>query len=121
MAMHHYQRTGAWAALRGIAIPGPSLVTWPVYDALVPTADTHTAIGFFRGDQLPTRDTPLTNVNCTTSNYGARQLRIPVEGNSRACGGSAEVARHLFNVGIDADTLATPTEPSSAPEFSLIT
>ena len=33
-------------------------------------ADTETAIGFFRGDKLPTRDTPLTSANCTTSNYG---------------------------------------------------
>ena len=36
--------------------------------------------GFNCGGAFATRDTALTDANCTTTNYGATRLRIPAEG-----------------------------------------
>jgi hypothetical protein len=38
------------------------------------------AIGFRCGNHVPAFDTPLTDAQCTTSNYSADRVRIPVPG-----------------------------------------
>ncbi len=75
-------------------------------DALGLTADQQTAIGFFCGSAVATRDHALTDQECNASNYGATRLRIPAEGTEDDVTNPPRIApRHLFDFAIGADNL----------------
>jgi len=75
-------------------------------DALGLTGAQQAAIGFFCGSSHPTIDTPLTNADCTTSNYGATRLVIPKDGTENDDHNPPRVAsRHLFDLGVGTDNL----------------
>jgi hypothetical protein len=75
-------------------------------DALALTGAQQSAIGFFCGSARPAIDSPLTAVECTTSNYGATRLVIPREGTENDDHNPPRVApRHLFDVGAGTDNL----------------
>ena len=75
-------------------------------DALGLTGAQQSAIGFFCGSSLPTIDTPLTDAECTPSNYGATRLVIPKEGTENDDHNPPRVApRHLFDIGVGTDNL----------------
>jgi hypothetical protein len=75
-------------------------------DALGLTGAQQAAIGFFCGSARPTIDTPLTDAQCTTSNYGATRLVIPKEGTENDDHNPPRVApRHLFDIGVGSDNL----------------
>lgn len=75
-------------------------------DALGLTGAQQSAIGFFCGSAHPTIDTPLTDAECTTSNYGATRLVIPKEGTANDDHNPPRVAaRHLFDIGAGTDNL----------------
>jgi hypothetical protein len=116
------RRTGAWAALSWRYDSG--LVAGAVAsleDALALTADQQAAIGFFCGSQFATRDLPLTSETCTTTNYGARRLRIPAEGTADDVTNPPRVApRHLFDLGIGADNLLHTDRTRVRVRFSVI-
>jgi outer membrane receptor protein involved in Fe transport len=85
------------------------------------TANQQTAIGFFCGNQVATRDQPLTSANCTTSNYGATRLRIPAEGTADDVSNPPRVApRHLLDLGIGADSLLHTDRTKLRVRFSVI-
>jgi carboxypeptidase family protein len=116
------KRTGAWAALSWRYDSG--LVAGAVAsldDALALTADQQTAIGFFCGNQVATRDQALTNSTCTTSNYGATRLKIPAEGTADDVSNPPRVApRHLLDLGIGADNLLHTDRTKLRVRFSVI-
>jgi hypothetical protein len=116
------KRTGAWVALAWRYDSG--LVAGAVAsleDALGLTADQQAAIGFFCGTQVATRDAPLTDATCTTSNYGAARLRIPAEGTVDDVTNPPRIApRHLFDLGIGADNLLHTDRTRLRVRFSVI-
>jgi hypothetical protein len=116
------KKTGAWTALAWRYDSG--LVAGAVAsldDALALTADQQTAIGFFCGNQVATRDQALTSANCTTSNYGATRLRIPAEGTADDVSNPPRVApRHLLDLGIGADNLLHTARTKLRVRFSVI-
>jgi Carboxypeptidase regulatory-like domain len=116
------KKTGAWAALSWRYDSG--LVAGAVAsldDALALTADQQTAIGFFCGNQVATRDQALTSANCTTSNYGATRLKIPAEGTADDVSNPPRVApRHLLDLGIGADNLLHTDRTRLRVRFSVI-
>jgi hypothetical protein len=116
------KRTGAWAALSWRYDSG--LVAGAVAsldDALALTADQQTAIGFFCGSQVATRDAALTSATCTTSNFGATRLRIPAEGTADDVTNPPRVApRHLLDLGIGADNLLHTDRTKLRVRFSVI-
>jgi len=116
------KKTGAWAALSWRYDSG--LVAGAVAsldDALALTADQQTAIGFFCGNQVATRDQALTSANCTTSNYGAARLKIPAEGTADDVSNPPRVApRHLLDLGIGADNLLHTDRTRLRVRFSVI-
>ena len=75
-------------------------------DALGLTGAQQAAIGFFCGSQHPTIDTPLTDAQCTVSNYGSTRLVIPKEGTENDDHNPPRVApRHVFDIGAGTDNL----------------
>ena len=116
------KKTGAWAALSWRYDSG--LVAGAVAsldDALALTADQQTAIGFFCGNQVATRDQALTSANCTPSNYGATRLSIPAEGTADDVSNPPRVApRHLLDLGIGADNLLHTDRTKLRVRFSII-
>ena len=96
------KRMGAWAALSWRYDSG--LVAGSVAsleDALGLSADQQAAIGFFCGSAHATRDSALTEAECTADNFGATRLRIPAEGTADDVENPPRVApRHLFDLGI---------------------
>jgi hypothetical protein len=116
------KRRGAWAALSWRYDSG--LVAGAVAsldDALALTADQQTAIGFFCGNQVATRDQALTSANCTTSNYGATRLKIPAEGTADDVSNPPRVApRHLLDLSIGADNLLHTDRTKLRVRFSVI-
>jgi carboxypeptidase family protein len=116
------KRTGAWAALSWRYDSG--LVAGAVAsleDALALTADQQAAIGFFCGNQVATRDVPLTSATCTTSNYGATRLRIPPERTADDVANPPRIApRHLLDLGIGADNLLRTDGTKLRVRFSII-
>jgi hypothetical protein len=75
-------------------------------DALGLTGAQQSAIGFFCGSKQPTIDTPLTDADCTVSNYGATRLVIPKEGTENDDHNPPRVAaRHLFDIGVGTENL----------------
>ena len=105
----HYQhgRTGPWISFTWRYDSG--LVAGAVGsldDALGLSGAQQAAIGFFCGSMRPTIDTPLTDADCTTSNYGATRLVIPKEGTENDDHNPPRVAsRHLFDLGVGDDNL----------------
>jgi len=116
------KRTGAWAALSWRYDSG--LVAGAVAnleDALALTADQQTAIGFYCGNQVATRDAALTSASCTASNYGATRLRIPAEGTENDVTNPPRVApRNLLDLGIGADNLLRTGRTKLRVRFSVI-
>jgi hypothetical protein len=98
---------GAWAALSWRYDSG--LVAGAVgslEDALALSGDQQAAIGFFCGGRTATLDNPLTEADCTTSNFGATRLRIPAEGTADDVNNPPRIApRHLLDLGVGADNL----------------
>ena len=75
-------------------------------DALGLTGAQQSAIGFFCGGAHPTIDTPLTDAQCTPSNYGATRLVIPKEGTEDDDHNPPRIAsRHIFDLGVGTDNL----------------
>ena len=75
-------------------------------DALGLTGAQQSAIGFYCGSARPTIDTPLTDAECTVSNYGATRLVIPKEGTENDDHNPPRVAsRHLFDIAAGTDNL----------------
>jgi len=75
-------------------------------DALGLSGAQQSAIGFFCGSAHPTIDTPLTDAQCTASNYGATRLVIPKEGTENDDHNPPRIAsRHLFDIGAGTDNL----------------
>jgi hypothetical protein len=75
-------------------------------DALALTGAEQSAIGFFCGGQKATIDNPLTDANCTSSNYGATRLVIPKAGTENDDHNPPRVSpRHLFDIGAGTDNL----------------
>jgi len=116
------KRTGVWAALSWRYDSG--LVAGSVAnleDALALTADQQTAIGFYCGNQVATRDAALTSASCTASNYGATRLRIPAEGTENDVTNPPRVApRNLLDLGIGADNLLRTSRTKLRVRFSVI-
>jgi hypothetical protein len=116
------KRMGAWAALAWRYDSG--LVAGSVAsleDALALTGDQQAAIGFFCGNEVATRDAPLTSASCTTSNYGATRLRIPAEGTADDVANPPRIApRHLFDLGIGADNILHTDRTKLRVRFSVI-
>jgi TonB dependent receptor/Carboxypeptidase regulatory-like domain len=113
---------GAWAALSWRYDSG--LVAGAVgslEDALGLTPDQQAAIGFFCGTKTATLDTPLTEADCTTSNYGAKRLKIPAEGTEDDVTNPPRIApRHLFDIGLGVDNLLNSSGPKLKVRFSVI-
>jgi hypothetical protein len=75
-------------------------------DALGLTGAQQAAIGFFCGSARPTISTPLTDAQCTVSNYGATRLVIPKEGTEDDDHNPPRIAsRHIFDLGVGTDNL----------------
>ena len=75
-------------------------------DALGLTGAQQAAIGFFCGSFHPTIDTPLTDAQCTPSNYGATRLVIPAPGTENDDHNPPRIApRHVFDIGAGTDNL----------------
>ena len=75
-------------------------------DALGLTGAGQAAIRFFCGSFRPTIYTPLTDAQCTLSNYGATRLVIPKEGTENDDTNPPRVApRHVFDIGVGTDNL----------------
>jgi hypothetical protein len=75
-------------------------------DALGLSGAQQSAIGFFCGSKRPTIDTPLTDADCTVSNYGSTRLVIPKEGTENDDHNPPRVApRHLFDLGAGTENL----------------
>ena len=75
-------------------------------DALALSGAQQSAIGFSCGSQYPTIDTPLTDAQCTPTNYTATRLVIPKEGTENDDHNPPRVAsRHLFDIGAGTDNL----------------
>jgi hypothetical protein len=113
---------GGWAALSWRYDSG--LVAGAVAsleDALALTGDQQAAIGFYCGSQFATRDNPLTDANCTASNYGATRLRIPAEGTADDVNNPPRIApRHLFDVAIGADNLLRTERAKLRVRFTVL-
>ena len=113
---------GAWAALSWRYDSG--LVAGAVgslEDALALTANQQAAIGFFCGSNVATRDTALTEADCTTSNYGAKRLNIPAEGTEDDVTNPPRIApRHLFDIGMGVDNLLNSQKTKLKLRFSVI-
>jgi hypothetical protein len=64
------------------------------------------AIGFRCGNRVPDFDTPLTAAQCSTSNYSADRVRIPVPGTENDDHNPGRIApRNLFDAGFGIDNL----------------
>jgi hypothetical protein len=75
-------------------------------DALSLTGAQQAAIGFSCGSAHPTIDTPLTDAQCTVSNYGATRLVIPKEGTANDDHNPPRIApRHVFDIAVGTDNL----------------
>jgi hypothetical protein len=113
---------GAWAAFAWRYDSG--LVAGSVgslADALGLTADQQTAIGFNCGGTFATLTRPLTDADCTTSNYGATRLRIPAEGTEDDVSNPPRIApRHLFDLGIGIDNVLHTDKAKLRLRFSVI-
>ena len=113
---------GAWAALSWRYDSG--LVAGAVgslEDALGLTADQQAAIGFFCGNSVATRDTALTAADCSTTNFGAKRLKIPAEGTEDDVTNPPRIApRHLFDLGIGVDNLLNSQRTKLKVRFSVI-
>jgi outer membrane receptor protein involved in Fe transport len=116
------KKLGAWAALQWRYDSG--LVAGAVgslEDALALTGDQQAAIGFFCGSAVATVDNPLTEAECTTSNYGAERLRIPAEGTADDVTNPPRIApRHLFDLGLGVDNLFGGSRTKVKLRFSVI-
>jgi len=90
-------------------------------DALALTGGQQAAIGLFCGNQIATREAPLTDATCTTSNYGATRLRIPAEGTADDVSNPPRVApRQLLDLGIGVDNLLRTDRTKLRVRFSVI-
>jgi len=116
------RRRGAWAALSWRYDSG--LVAGAVgslEDALALTADQQAAIGFFCGGKSAALGAPLTDADCTPSNYGATRVRIPAEGTADDVNNPARIAsRHLFDLGVGADNLLGTSRAKLRVRFSVL-
>jgi hypothetical protein len=75
-------------------------------DALGLTGAQQAAIGFSCGNFRPTLDTPLTDAQCTASNYNATRLIIPKEGTENDDHNPPRIApRHVFDIALGTDNL----------------
>ena len=110
---------GAWGALSWRYDSG--LVAGSVAsiaDALALTGDQQTAIGFFCGSAVATRDTPITEC---TGGGGATRLRIPAEGTEDDVTNPPRIApRHLFDLGFGADNLFHGDKAKVKLKFSVV-
>ena len=104
-----YQRgtNGPWAAFTWRYDSG--LVAGAVRsldDALALSGAQQAAIGFFCGGRQAAIGSPLTDAQCTPSNYGATRLVIPKEGTENNDLNPPRIAsRHLFDIGLGTDNL----------------
>jgi hypothetical protein len=116
------KRTGAWVALSWRYDSG--LVAGAVgslEDALGLSGDQQAAIGFFCGSKVASLDAPLTDADCTTTNYGAKRLNIPAEGTADDVTNPPRIApRHLFDLGIGVDNLLHTDRSKLKVRFSVI-
>jgi len=105
----HYQwgKTGPWVSWTWRYDSG--LVAGSVGsldDALGLTGAQQAAIGFFCGSARPTISTPLTEAQCTPSNYGATRLVIPAPGTENDDHNPSRIApRHVFDIAVGTDNL----------------
>jgi Carboxypeptidase regulatory-like domain len=75
-------------------------------DALGLTGAQQAAIGFFCGSSHPTIESPLTDAQCTETNYGATRLLIPASGTENDDHNPPRIApRHVFDIGVGTDNL----------------
>ena len=75
-------------------------------DALALTGAQQAAIGFFCGSARPTISTPLTDAQCTPTNYGGTRLVIPAPGTENDDHNPPRIApRHVFDIGVGTDNL----------------
>ncbi len=75
-------------------------------DALGLTGAQQAAIGFFCGSFHPTIGAPLTDAQCTQTNYGATRLVIPASGTENDDHNPPRIApRHVFDIGVGTDNL----------------
>jgi hypothetical protein len=116
------KRSGAWAALSWRYDSG--LVAGSVgslADALGLTADQQAAIGFFCGSKVAALGAPLTEADCTSSNYGATRLKIPAEGTQDDVTNPSRIApRHLFDLGLGIDNLLHTDKAKLKVRFSVL-
>jgi hypothetical protein len=110
---------GAWAAFSWRYDSG--LVAGSVgsvEDALALTGDQQAAIGFFCGDTVATRDSPITSC---ASGGGATRLKIPAEGTEDDVTNPPRIApRHLFDLGLGVDNLFHSDKARVRLRFSVI-
>ena len=113
---------GAWAALSWRYDSG--LVAGSVgslADALALTGDQQAAIGFSCGGTVATRDNPLTDAQCTPSNYASSRLRIPAEGTEDDVNNPPRIApRHLLDLGLGVDNLLSGKAAKLKLRFSVV-
>jgi hypothetical protein len=91
-------------------------------DALALTGDQQAAIGLSCGGKAATRTSPLTDADCTPTNYSASRLRIPSEGTEDDVNNPPRIApRHLFDLVIGVDNLlGTSSRAKMKVRFSVI-
>ena len=118
---YQHGQTGPWIAFTWRYDTG--LVAGSVgslADALALTGAQRAAIGFFCGSARPTIYTPLTDAQCTTSNYGATRLVIPKEGTANDDHNPPRVApRHLFDIGLGTDNLFRTERVRTTARFAV--
>ncbi|HEY6213455.1 MAG TPA: hypothetical protein VIW45_14285, partial [Vicinamibacterales bacterium] len=79
------------------------------------------AIGFSCGGTVATRDNPLTDAQCTPSNYASSRLRIPAEGTEDDVNNPPRIApRHLLDLGLGVDNLLSGKAAKLKLRFSIV-
>jgi len=90
-------------------------------DALALTGDQQAAIGLSCGGAVATRDNPLSDAQCTPSNYATSRLRIPAEGTADDVNNPPRIApRHLLDLGFGVDNLFHTKDARVRLRFSII-
>jgi len=75
-------------------------------DALGLTGAQQAAIGFFCGNQHPAVGSPLTDAQCTPTNYGATRIVIPAPGTENDDHNPPRIApRNVFDIAVGTDNL----------------
>jgi carboxypeptidase family protein len=112
------KRTGAWAAFSWRYDSGLIAgAVGSVDDALALTGDQQSAIGFFCGNVVATRENPITSCD---AGGGATRLSIPVGQEDDVNNPPRIAPRHLFDLGMGVDNLLRGDKTKLRVRFSIL-